>query len=318
LSHLEFDLRSPVWQHWLRELSRDHTYVRYDERGCGLSDWSPPELSFDAWVSDLEAVVDMLGLRRFPLFGMSQGGAIAIAYAARHPEKVSHLVLFGAYARGVLRREITPQQREEAQTLVKLIRLGWGRDNPAFRQVFTTQFMPGAKPEQQQWFNELARVSASPDNAARILEIFHQIDVVHLAARLKVPTLVMHSQDDARAAFEEGRRMAATIPSARFVPLASSNHVLLETEPAWAQFLAEMRGFIGVGATTEAIADLTPSERQVLELLARGLDNVAIATELGKGGKTVRNQISSIFSKLGVRTRAEAIVMARDLGIGGK
>ena len=227
LSHLEFDLRSPVWRHWLRELSRDHTLVRYDQRGCGLSDWNPPELSFEAWVSDLEAVVDMLGLRQFPLLGMSQGGAIAIAYAARHPDKVSRLVLVGAYSRGALRREITSQQREEAQVLVNLIRLGWGRDNPAFRQVFTTQFMPGGEPEQQQWFNELARVSTSPENAARILETFHQIDVADLAGRLKVPTLVMHSQDDARTPFEEGRRLAATIPSAKFVPLASSNHAYL-------------------------------------------------------------------------------------------
>lgn len=191
LSHVEHDARSPVWTHWLDALSRGHTFIRYDQRGCGLSDWSPPSTSFEAWIDDLEAVVEANGLTRFPLFGMSQGGAIAIAYAARHPEKVSHLVLFGAYARGMLRREITPPQREEAETLVKLIRLGWGRDNPAFRQVFTSQFIPEGTHEQHQWFNDLERLSASPENAATIVETLYGLDVAGEAERIRVPTLVL-------------------------------------------------------------------------------------------------------------------------------
>lgn len=330
LSHVEFDARSPVWAHWLRELSRDHTYIRYDQRGCGLSDLSPPSMSFDAWVDDLEATVDALGLDRFPVFGMSQGGAIAIAYAARHPEKVSHLVLLGAYGRGRLRRSVTDQQRQEAEILLDLVRIGWGRDNPAFRQLFTTMFIPDGTREQHEWFNELERISASPENAASILAATYQIDVLSLAKTLNVPTLVCHARDDARVPFEEGRNLAAAIPSARFMPLESRNHVLLETEPAWPIFLGELRSFLasaGNRADSDAapvrrakipslaMAGLTPSEHDVLLLIAQGINNDAIATSLAKSEKTVRNQITSIFSKLGVSTRAEAIVRARDAGI---
>lgn len=323
LGHVEFDATSPVWMHWMRELSRDHTYIRYDQRCCGLSDWSAPQPSFDAWVDDLEAVVEALGLERFPLLGMSQGGAIAIAYAARHPEKVSHLVLVGAYARGMLRRKSTPQQQQEATLLLDLVRIGWGRDNPAFRQVFTSQFIPDGTREQHQWFNDLERISTTPENAARIIELLYRIDVVAMAETLRVPTLVVHARHDARVPFEEGRHLATLIPGARFLPLESRNHVLLETEPASQQFLAELRSFLGTrnaiampGALGEA--GLTQSELEVLGLLARGLDNGAIAVALEKSEKTVRNQISSIFSKLGVHKRAEAIVRAREAGIAGQ
>lgn len=320
LSHVEHDARSPVWTDWLEELSRDHTYIRYDQRGCGLSDWSVPSMSLDAWVDDLAAVVAAYGLKKFALFGMSQGGAIAIAYAARHPENVSHLVLFGAYAQGMLRRpDLTDQQREEAATLVKLIRLGWGRDNPAFRQVFTSQFIPEGTRDQHQWFNDLERISASPENAAAIVETLYQIDVTAEAERIRVPTLVLHSRLDARVPFEEGRRIAALIPSARFVPLEGRNHVLLRDEPAWSRFWDEFRAFAGDrGGPAASLrqAGLTESELQVLALIARGLDNTAIAGSLAKSEKTVRNQVSSIFAKLDVRTRAEAIVLARDAGIG--
>jgi pimeloyl-ACP methyl ester carboxylesterase len=319
LSHVEHDGRSPVWAHWLEALSRDHTFIRYDQRGCGLSDPSPPSMTFEAWVSDLEAVVEANGLTRFPLLGMSQGGAIAIAYAARHPDKVSHLVLFGAYGRGVLRRDPTPQAREEAETLVKLIRLGWGRDNPAFRQIFTSQFIPDGTREQHQWFNDLERLSASPENAARIVETLYELDVTIDAQQVAVPTLVLHSRDDARVPFEEGRHLAALIPSARFVPLESRNHVLLANEPAWARFLEEIGTFLGPVRTPASALErsgLTASELEVLTLVARGLDNGAIAAALGKSEKTVRNQVSSIFAKLEVNTRAQAIVRAREAGIG--
>lgn len=314
LSHVEHDLASPVWRPWLTELARDHTYIRYDERGCGLSDADVDDFSLDAWVGDLEAVVDSLGLRRFPLIGMSQGGAVAIAYAVRHPDKVSHLVLPGAYARGALKRATTDAARLEAQTLVNLIRLGWGRDNAAFRQVFTNQFIPGGTPVQHQWWNELERLTASPENAARTLDAFHRVDVTELATQLRVPALVLHSRGDARVPFDEGRRLAALIPGARFVPLDSDNHVLLESEPAWPHFLRELRDFLGrpAEAAANSEAALTPAEREVLKLVAQGLDNGAIAQQLDKSEKTVRNQVSSIFDKLGVRTRAQAIVHVRD------
>lgn len=316
LSHVEHDLLSPVWRPWLAELARDHQYIRYDQRGCGLSDSAVADFSLDAWVGDLEAVVDSLGLRRFPLIGMSQGGAVAIAYTVRHPDKVSHLVLPGAYARGALQRATSDAERLEAQTLVNLIRLGWGRDNAAFRQVFTNQFIPGGTPAQHQWWNELERLTAGPENAARTLDAFHRVDVTEQARRLRVPTLVLHARGDARVPFDEGLRLAALIPGARFVPLESDNHVLLDTEPAWPVFMAELRGFLGSAPrdATEGVGDatLTPAEREVLRLVALGLDNPAIAQQLNKSEKTVRNQVSSIFDKLGVRTRAEAIVYVRD------
>ncbi|QHE86994.1 alpha/beta fold hydrolase [Hydrogenophaga sp. BPS33] len=318
LSHVEHDLKSPVWRPWLTELARDHQYIRYDQRGCGLSDSTVADFSLDAWVGDLEAVVDSLGLRRFALIGMSQGGAVAIAYAVRHPERVSHLVLHGAYARGALQRATSDAERLEAETLVNLIRLGWGRDNAAFRQVFTNQFIPEGTPAQHQWWNELERLTASPENAARTLDAFHRVDVTGLARQLRVNTLVLHARGDARVPFDEGVRLAALIPGARFVPLESDNHVLLDSEPAWPLFLCELRGFLRPApsdAREEAAAvTLTAAEREVLRLVAQGLDNLSIARQLKKSEKTVRNQVSSIFDKLGVHTRAEAIVYARDRG----
>jgi pimeloyl-ACP methyl ester carboxylesterase/DNA-binding CsgD family transcriptional regulator len=317
LSHVEYDAQSPVWRPWLTELSRDHCYIRYDQRGCGLSDRDVADLSLEAWVSDLESVVDSLGLRRFPLFGMSQGGAVAIAYAVRHPERVSHLVFSGAYARGSLRRGGNEVARLEAETLVNLIRVGWGRNHPSFRQVFPYRFIPRGTPEQLRWWGDLEQVTASADVAARTLQAFQRVDVSDMAARLSVPTLVLHARGDVAVPFDEGRRLAGLIPGARFVPLESDNHVLLETEPAWPMFLAEVRAFLRplsedrVGDIAEQGA-LTAAEREVLRLVADGLDNRAIADRLHKSEKTVRNQVSTIFDKLGVRTRAEAIVKARN------
>jgi pimeloyl-ACP methyl ester carboxylesterase/DNA-binding CsgD family transcriptional regulator len=316
LSHVEYDLESPVWRPWLAELSRDHSYIRYDQRGCGLSDRDVADLSLDAWVSDLEAVVDSLGLRRFPLLGMSQGGAVAIAYTARHPERVSHLVFAGAYARGTLRRELTEVQRLEADTLVNLIRVGWGRNHPSFRQVFPYRFIPRGTPEQLRWWGDLEQVTASADVAARTLQAFQRVDVSELARRIAVPTLVLHARGDVAVPFDEGRRLAAMIAGSRFVPLDSDNHVLLDSEAAWGVFLSEVRAFLRPSSAgqLDSVAvqgALTAAERDVLHLVADGLDNRAIAQRLHKSEKTVRNQVSAILDKLGVRTRAEAIVRAR-------
>jgi pimeloyl-ACP methyl ester carboxylesterase/DNA-binding winged helix-turn-helix (wHTH) protein/class 3 adenylate cyclase len=246
LSHLEFDWRSPVWRHWIDELSRDHTLVRYDERGCGLSDWDVDEFSLDAWVRDLESVVDTLGLERFPLLGISQGGPVAIAYASRHPERVTHLILYGTYALGRAARATTQDELDENDALITLIRLWWGQNDPAFRQFFARGFIPGGSEEQQRWFNDLCRVSASPENAARFRRAFGEIDVKALLPGLSVPTLVLHAIDDARVPIDQGRTLAASIPGARFVPLDAGNHILLEGEPAWPRFLAEVRSFLGV------------------------------------------------------------------------
>ena len=191
LSHLEFDLESPVWSHVLTELSRNHSLIRYDERGCGLSDWEVADLSFAAWLRDLETVVDAAHVDRFPLLGISQGASIAVAYAVAHPQRVSHLILHGGYARGRLTRAVTDQQREESETMTKLAELGWGQQNPAFRQFFTTQFIPGGTSEQHHWFNELERVSTSPANAARFMRVFSNIDVVALLPQVSCPTLAL-------------------------------------------------------------------------------------------------------------------------------
>jgi len=316
LSHLEFDWQSPVWRHWLTELSQNHTFVRYDERGCGLSDWEAEDLSLDAWIADLEMVVDALGLKRFPLFGMSHGGAVAIAYAVRHPERVSHLILYGAYDRGRFKRSLTESQRDEALTLLKLIEFGWGRENSAFRQVYTTLFIPGGSAEQMRWLNDLQRITSSPKNAARIIGAYFEADVRDLAPRVNVPTLVLHAQEDAVIPFEEGRRLAALIPKARFVPLESQNHILLSDEPAWAVFLTEVERFLGTGKGDAPFPDLTEREREVLNLIAQGFNNAQIADRLVRSPHTVRNHITRIFDKLGVENRAQAIVRAREAGLG--
>ncbi|MCH8226520.1 MAG: alpha/beta fold hydrolase [Chloroflexi bacterium] len=249
LSHLEFDWRSPVWRHWWEELAKDHLLVRFDQRGIGLSDWSVEDLSFDARVLDLEAVVDAVGLERFALLGISQGGACAIEYAVRHPERVTHLVLYGAYARGTAKRGGTQEEVDEQQALLTLMRQGWGRDDPVYRQIFTSGFIPGANTEQMQWFNELQRVSASAENAVRTVLMSRDVDIVGRLGQVSVPTLVLHARDELRVPFAEGRRLAAMIPGARFVPLEGKNHILLENEPAWPLFLSEVRRFLGTETT---------------------------------------------------------------------
>ncbi len=244
LSHLEYDWTSPVWRHWLLGLTDHHTLVRYDERGCGLSDWDVNEFNLEAWVTDLETVVDALGLERFPLLGISQGASIAVEYAVRHPEKVSCLVLYGGYLRGRMHRELTPAQKAEMDMLIQLIQVGWGQDHDAFRQVFSSLFLPDGTPEQIHAFNELQRVTSSPEIAARIVGGFQWIDVRAQARRITQPTLVLHARDDLRIPFEEGRLAAAAIPNARLVTLESRNHILLEDEPAWSRFLEEVHAFL--------------------------------------------------------------------------
>lgn len=317
LTHLEFDARSPVWRPWLQALGSRNTLVRFDPRGCGLSDREPAEVSFEAWVRDLETVVDAAGLERFALLGASQGAPIAVAYAVRHPERVTKLVLHGAYARGRLARANTPQDQEEAETYVHLARVGWGTENPAFRQVFAMLFLPDGTPEQWRWFNDLSRVSASGDMAARILQVLHHIDVRALAPRLRAPTLLTHARGDARVPFEEGRLLAGLIPDAEFVPLETRNHILIDSDPAWPAFLEAVHGFLaGAPGESELAAQLTGREREILELIAQGLANPHIARQLRISPHTLRNHITSIFEKMGAGTRAEAIVKARDAGFG--
>ena len=247
LSHLDYDWESPVWRHWLAELSRRFRLIRYDERGCGLSDWDIGRFSFDDWVNDLEAVIDAAGLNRFPLLGISQGGPVAIAYAVRHPRRVTHLVLLGSYAQGRRKRARTSDELDLAEARVDIVRLGWGRPDPTYRQIFTSRFLPEATQEQWRSFDELQRRSTSPGNAWRFVDEFANIDITNLAPKLTVPTLIMCSRREPDNNFEQSRLLAALIPKSRLVPLDSSNHLLPERDPAWKHFLAEIDRFLPGG-----------------------------------------------------------------------
>lgn len=312
LSHCHHDAESPVWRPWLEAFSERHRFVRYDPRGCGLSDRVVADLSMDAWQADLEAVSATIEAPSFVLLGLSQGGALAVRYALDHPERVSRLVLVNAYAQGGRVRARTDAERLEAETLVNFIRIGWGRENPAFCQFFTNLFLPDGSPEQHRWWGDLERLTAAPEVAAALLREMQGIDVLDAARDLRVPTLILHCRGDMRVPFEEGRKLAAAIPGARFVPLDSRNHVLLPTEPAWEAFHAEIARFLDAAPAggRAASAGLTPAEAAVLDLVAQGLDNRAIAARLGKSEKTVRNQVSMIFEKLGVHSRAQAVLAA--------
>lgn len=323
LTHLEHDWSSPVWRHWMQALSETNRLIRYDARGSGLSDWDVATYNMDAWVRDLEAVTDALGLERFDLLGISQGSAVCVAYAVKHPERVSHIILYGGYARGRFHRDLDTAGQLEAEALINLIRVGWGQENPAFRQLFSTMLMPEADLEQMASLNQLAQISATPENAARMERAFYEIDVRDLAPHVAAPTLVLHPRQDASIPVEESRLLASLIPGARFVQLESRNHILLEKEPAWNRFLAEVRSFLGQGVienapqpSTALFPELTSQERLALELIALGLDNLQIAERLSVTPKTVRNYASRIYMKIGAHSRGQAIVLAREAGLG--
>jgi pimeloyl-ACP methyl ester carboxylesterase/DNA-binding winged helix-turn-helix (wHTH) protein len=246
LSHLEYDWESPTWRHWWAGLSRARRLIRYDERGCGLSDWNTSSDTFtmEAWVDDLATVVDSSGVRQFDLLGISQGGAVALTYAAAHPERVRRLVLYGTYLQGRRARAATEEQVEEADLQIQLARVGWGRGDPSFRRVFAMQFMPDGSFEHWEQFAELQRRTTSAENAVRFMKSYAMIDVTAIAPRVTVPTLVLHARDEQRVPLEQGRLLAAAIPGARFVTLDSPNHILLADEPAWTRFLAEVESFL--------------------------------------------------------------------------
>ncbi len=318
LTHVEKEPHNLFTRHWVAELSRDHRLIRYDSRGSGLSDREVERISMQAWLEDLEAVVADLGLDRFPLFGMSQGAAIAVNFAIRHPEKVSHLVLYGACARGLLKRNPPPKVVEAAEAMLKAAELGWGADSSSFRQVFIAQMLRDATAEQQRAVDEIQRQTISGANAVRFMKEVFEIEVRAAAPKVRCPTLVFHAKEDPCFPFEEGRLLASLIPGARFVPLASKNHLPFETEAAWPAFLAELRAFLpasGSGARAPAAEKpaLTPRQIQILREVGLGQTDKEIARKLSLSPRTVEMHVANALLALNCRTRAEAVRRATEL-----
>jgi pimeloyl-ACP methyl ester carboxylesterase/DNA-binding CsgD family transcriptional regulator len=321
LTHLEYDWESPVWRHWIQFFGGHCRFIRYDERGCGMSDWRVGAQARALWAEDLEQVVaEAAPEGPVALLGISQGAVPCVSYAARHPERVSALILYGGYSRGFARRG-NPDIARHCDAIVELVRTGWGRDLPAFREVFTSQFIPGGTRAQLDWFNELCRKTTTPEVAAESLLAHSEIDVSGDLEKVRVPTLVLHAREDAVCPLAEGRLLAARIPGAEFVELDSRNHILLEDEPAWGRFQDAVLEFLRLGARSKGedpvFTSLTARERGILSLLTEGLSNADIAERLSLSEKTVRNHISNVFDKLGVWSRAQAIVFARDRGFQG-
>src|SRR6185437_3853382 len=318
--HLEHDGASPIWRPWLALLSRHRTLIRFDWRGCGLSDRDGIAITFEECLADLEAVVAAAGVERFALFGMAGAGAgIAMSFAVRHPDRVTRLVLQEAHTRGRLAGAPLPERVAEAHARLKVIELGWPNETPAYGQFFTALHVPDASAAHVQSYNDLLRQVTSPKNGVRLLKMFWEADVSEIVPQVRCPTLVLHSRYDSVIPFDEGRKVAALIPGARFVPLDSRNHLLLGTERAWAQFAAVLGDFLAGSAAMPAtlmLEQLTPREREVLDVLAEGVDNSEIAAQLRITEKTARNHVSTIFSKIGVSSRAQAVALARDAGLG--
>lgn len=332
LTHLEYDWDSPVWGPWLNNWSRFHTLFRYDPRGCGLSDWNVDNISLEALVSDLETVVDAAGIKQFGLVGMSQGGCIAVMYAARHPERITRLIVYGGYLMASGRKNLTPIEHEEKEVFKRLLRLAWAVDNPAYKQVLSTELLPDGTAEQIRWLNNLQRISTSAENALKLYEIYEQVNVKELALTVRTPTLVLHAKHDVAVPFAEGRLFATHLSNSRLVPLDSKNHILLPSERAWKQFWHEYYTFLGIKerinettaehhTLTDAmayIALLTHREREILQLIVQGYRNEEIAEKLVLAPKTIRNYVSHIYEKLQVSSRGEVIALAHQAGLGNR
>ena len=318
--HLELDCDHPIWRPWVSLLSRHHTLIRFDWRGCGLSDRDGLVFKAANFLADLEAVVQAAAVERFALFGMSGAGAgIAMSFAVRHPEQVTCLILQEAHTRGRLAGDPASERVLEAQARLKVIELGWPNQTPAYGQFFTALHVPDSIAAHMQAYNDLLRQVTSPENGVRLLKTFWEADFSQIVPQVRAPSLVLHARYDSVIPFDEGRKVAALIPDARFVPIESRNHLLLASEPAWPHFTTVLDEFLSGFAQKPAFAaldQLTPRERDVLDVLARGLDNSAIAERLKISEKTTRNHVSAIFSKLGVTSRAQAVALARDAGLG--
>ncbi|GAA3744850.1 hypothetical protein GCM10022239_20480 [Leifsonia bigeumensis] len=312
LTHLDYDWSSPLWSHWLTELGQRFTVIRYDDRGSGLSDRDPQAYGLDQWVADLEAVVSAAGLSSFTLLGMSQGGAVAVEYARRHPDQVTNLLLWGAYGRAAMERAVTDLEREEIELEWQMIKLGWGRADPIYRRVFTSSMIPEATEIQLRWFDELQRRSMSPEAALASARARSTVNVASSAREVSARTLVLHADGDRSVPFEEGRRLAGLIPDARFVSLRGRNHILLADEPAWPEFLGEVTDFAGGAAPKQPAPELTSRELEVLRLVAQGYSNEGVGSLLSLSTRTVERHLSNLYAKLSlVGKSARAAAAAR-------
>jgi pimeloyl-ACP methyl ester carboxylesterase/DNA-binding CsgD family transcriptional regulator len=321
LTHLEHQWRSLAWRPWLDAFGRDYTLLRHDSRGCGLSDRNAPNLSFESWVADFACVVEAASFDRFAIVGTCWGGPVAMEYAARYPDRVSHLVLYGTYARGRLRRTDSPQEIERSRVLLQLMRLGWGQEAHDLARTWAAAFQPGGGLEYQCSWADQMRHATSAETAAHLLQIGWDTDVQETARKIRCPVLIVHAEHDSVAPIDEGRRLASLIPNCRFVQIDSQNHMPLADEPEWPRLVDHIRKFLAEpghdsGRAALPLDQLTVRERAVLEGIAGGLDNAEIAASIGLSEKTVRNHITRVFDKLGVEHRYQAIVRARDAGLG--
>jgi len=315
LTHLEHDRDSLVWSHWEEFLTSNFRFYRYDERGIGLSDHQVKDLSPSTWLPDLETVVDVAKPDKpFVLLGMSQGTGAALSYAAKYPENVSHLIIYGGYMKGWAHRD--PEERRRREAICELVELGWGTKNPIFRRLYTSMFLPDGSEEQLNWFDEICAKSTTPALASRLMVEQSHADFSDVPGKITVPTLVMHSRDDGVIPCSQGVDIAAGIRNSEFVQFDSRNHILLPEEPAWEEFKEMILEFTGTRGAAEdgAFATLSDREREVLEQICKGLNNAEIGAHLFISEKTVKNHITNIFDKLAVTTRSQAIVKARDGG----
>jgi len=322
IHHLQFDWDSPVWRPWISALARRHTLIRYDFRGTGLSDRDGVEFSSQKLLEDFEAVVNAIAVDRFALLAMTGGARVVMPYVVRNADRIKKLVLYGTTPSGPLVSSAPREHAEDIQLQLKAMKLGWHPQIPGYGTFMTSLHIPDSTPEQSRSFNELLRLTTSPDNAVRLLRTLVESNMRHLLPKVRSPTLVLHPRGSAVLSFDEGRAVAALVTGARFVPLESRNHILIEHEPAWRQFMRELDDFLDGSSTPRADApkapfdDLTARERDLLELIAQGIDNRAIAARLKISEKTVRNHLSTILSKLEIGTRSQAIVLAREAGFG--
>jgi len=319
IHHLKFDWDSPVWRPWISLLAKRHTLIRFDFRGFGLSDRNDVAFTFEKLVEDFEAVVEASGVERFALFAMSGGARVAMPYVIANPDRVDRLVLYGTSPSGPLSLDAPPAQVESMQVQLKTLELGWPQDMPGFGTFHSSLHIPDATPAQTRSFDNILRLASSVGNAVALLRTIVMSDMRALLPQVRCPTLVLHPRQSAILAFDDGRVVASLVPDARFVPLESRNHILLDTDEAWEQFASEIDEFLSVpGNNSPALVldRLTSREQEVLEYVAQGLSNGGISTRLKIAEKTVRNHVSIILGKLGASSRAHAVVIGRDAGFG--